>query len=436
MQINTLPTMYPTNTRFVQAMVVAGTNIPGTSGDHALHVYNIPTSELKSFVQWLKQPKLDNAEVSATKLHQAKQRLYKRLHSIGFTLHDKQTTLATIAEAYRTEVNSSSRIGWVRVPMIPGSVVLFWGIHRVAGGKSKRANDTYRTVLYLNPWTNTTVKRLPETVSTEVLGNPLQKNTHQGIEPSLSEYYKSLGKPYGINEKTVPEDSRHLYVDSTDTPSTCTYRSTPTLKSLREDGFVVLHNCLTTEQTNELHTNIVELTRDILFGNPRFGQSAAIRKKAMDMSLDTFVKTLYSDPDFRNARYFDSKTTSQWVPDDDESTPIEVRESRQRKRQNTRGVRGITNSSGMVDVYKHPSFIRVHKAIHSRLMTELGLSKLFFGPERCGLRAYLSSELPPHQDEPIVVGDVCSSTSSPIVGESVGTSIEIGPKMKRARVEK
>ena len=436
MQINTLPTMFPSNTRFVQAMVVADTNIPETSGDHALHVYNIPTSELKSFVQWLKQPKPDDAEESATKLHQAKQRLYKRLHSIGFTLHDKQTTLATIAEAYRTEVNSTSRIGWVRVPMIPGSIVLFWGIHRVAGGKSKRANNTYRTVLYLNPWTSTTLKQLPETVSTEVLGNPLQKNTHQGIEPSLSEYYKSLGKRYGINEETVPEDSRHLYVDSTDIPPT--YRNTPTRHSLKEDGFVVLRNCLTTEQTNELHTNIVELTRDILFGNPRLGQSEAIRKKAMDMSLDTFVKTLYSDPDFRNARYFDSKTTSQWVPDDDESTPIEVREIRQRKRQNTRGVRGITNSSGMIDVYKHPSFIRVHKAIHSRLKNELGLSKLFFGPERCGLRAYLSTELPPHQDEPIVVGDACSSTSSPTVysGETVGTSIEFGPKMKRARVEK
>ena len=436
MKINTLPTMFPSNTRFVQAMVVADTNIPETSGDHALHVYNIPTSELKSFVQWLKQPKPDDAEESATKLHQAKQRLYKRLHSIGFTLHDKQTTLATIAEAYRTEVNPTSRIGWVRVPMIPGSIVLFGGIHRVAGGKSKRANDTYRTVLYLNPWTSTTLKQLPETVSTEVLGNPLQKNTHQGIEPSLSEYYKSLGKPYGINEETVPEDSRHLYVDSTDTPPT--YRSTPTLQTLMEDGFVVLRNCLTTEQTNELHTNIVELTRDILFGNPRLGQSAAIRKKAMDMSLDTFVKTLYRDPDFRNARYFDSKTTSQWVPDDDESTPIEVREIRQRKRQNTRGVRGITNSSGMIDVYKHPSFIRVHKVIHSRLMNELGLSKLFFGPERCGLRAYLSAELPPHQDEPIVVDDVCNSTSSSTVysGETVGTSIEIGPKMKRARVEK
>jgi len=62
MQINTLPTMFPSNTRFVQAMVVAGTNIPETSGDHALHVYNIPTSELQSFLQWLKHAKPDDAK--------------------------------------------------------------------------------------------------------------------------------------------------------------------------------------------------------------------------------------------------------------------------------------------------------------------------------------------------------------------------------------
>ena len=50
---------------------------------------------------------------------------------------DNQTALAAIADAYRAECNPASRIGWARVPMVPGSVVLFGGIHRVAGGKAK-----------------------------------------------------------------------------------------------------------------------------------------------------------------------------------------------------------------------------------------------------------------------------------------------------------
>ena len=169
-----------------------------------------------------------------------------------------------------------------------------------------------------------------------------------------------------------------------------------------------LVNQMGPEQAHELHEHIVNLTRDTLFGISRPGQSEAVRAKAMGLSLDAFARTLYSDPEFRNARYYDGQTTAQWVPDDDATTPPEVREQRERKRRNTRGVRGLTNSSGMVDVYKHTAFIKVHRAIHRRLMAELGLSKLFFGPERCGLRAHLSAELPPHQDEPLVVGDVGS----------------------------
>ena len=76
---------------------------------------------------------------------------------------------------------------------------------------------------------------------------------------------------------------------------------------------------------------------------------------------------------------------------------------------------------------------------------ELGLSKLFFGPERCGLRAYKSAELPPHQDEPLVVGDVGSEAAGG--GEGSGGAeggcgdgcvgqgaAEGGPPAKRARV--
>ena len=425
MQVHTLPPMHPPNTRFVQAMVVAGTNVPETSGDHTLCVYNIPHSERADVVRWLQRP----LAADASKLHAAKQRLLTRMRATGFTPHDKQTVLAAIADAYRAECNPASRIGWARVPMVPGSVVLFGGIHRVAGGKAKRATGTYRTVLYVNPWTGTTATRLPETVATEVLGDPLQRNTHQGIEPALRELYRSRGGSYGINEETVPEEDRGLYVDATDIPPT--FRDTPTLQALRENGFAVLRDCLTPEQAHELHERIVDLTRDTLFGIARPGQSEAVRAKAMGLSLDAFAKTLYRDPDFRNARYYDSKTTEQWVPDDDATTPPDVREQRERKRRNTRGVRGLTNSSGMVDVYKHPAFIKVHRAIHRRLMAEMGLSKLFFGPERCGLRAYLSAELPPHQDEPLVVGDMGSEA---VVGAGGAGGGSAEPPAKRARV--
>ena len=429
MQVHTLPKMHPPNTRFVQAMVVAGTNVPETSGDHALFVYNIPHSERADFVRWLQRPLAADATVDAAKLHAAKQRLLTRMRATGFTPHDKQTVLAAIADAYRAECNPASRIGWARVPMVPGSVVLFGGIHRVAGGKAKRAKGTYRTVLYLNPWTGTTATRLPETVATEVLGDPLQRNTHQGIEPALGALYRSRGWSYGINEETVPEEDQGLYVDPTDIPPT--FRDTATLQALRENGFVVLRDCLTPEQAHELDERIVDLTRDILFGIARPGQSEAVRAKAMGLSLDAFARTLYSDPDFRNARYYDGQTTAQWVPDDEATTPPDVREQRERKRRNTRGVRGLTNSSGMVDVYKHPAFIKVHRAIHRRLMAELGLSKLFFGPERCGLRAYLSAELTTHQDEPLVVGDVGSEVV--VGGEGAGGG-GAEPPAKRARV--
>ena len=433
MQINTVPKMHPPHTRFVQAMVVAGTNVPETSGDHALFVYNIPHSERAAVVRWLQRPLAADATADATAdastLHAAKQRLLTRMRATGFTPHDKHTVLAAIADAYRAECNPASRIGWARVPMVPGSVVLFGGIHRVAGGKAKRAQGTYRTVLYLNPWTGTTATRLPETVATEVLGDPMQRNTHQGIEPALCELYRSRGWSYGINEETVPEEARGLYVDPTDIPPT--FRDTPTLQALRENGFVVLRDCLTPEQAHELHEHIVDLTRDTLFGIARPGQSEVVRAKAMGLSLDTFAQTLYSDQDFRNARYFDGQTTAQWVPDDDVTTPPDVREQRERKRRNTRGVRGLTNSSGMVDVYQHPAFIKVHRAIHRRLMAELGLSKLFFGPERCGLRAYLSAELPPHQDEPLVVGDVRSEVVAGGEGAGGGGA---EPPAKRARV--
>lgn len=444
MQVTTLPPMHPPDTRYVQAMVVAGTNVPGSSPDYALHVYTIPASELVAFVRWLRQPAHTGGTTEATELHAAKQRLYTRMCGTGFTPHDRRATLTAIADAYRAEAKPDSRIRWVRVPMVPGSIVLFGGIHCVAGGKAKRAKDTYRTVLYLNPWTGTTATRLPETVATEVLSDPAQRNSHQGVERALCEYERSRGRAYGINEETVPEQARDLYVDPTGTPPT--FRDTPTLQALREHGFVVLRDCLSPEQALELHEHIVNLTRDVLFGIPRPGQAAAVRAKAMGVSLDTFAKTLYSDPDFRNARYFDGQTTAQWVPDDDATTPPDVREQRERKRRNTRGVRGLTNSSGMVDVYKHPAFVKVHKAVHQRLMTELGLSKLFFGPERCGLRAYKSAELPPHQDEPLVVGDVGSEAAAG-GGEGSGGAeggcgdgwvgqgaAEGGPPSKRVRV--
>lgn len=430
MQINTVPKMHPTNTRFVQAMVVAGTNVPETSGDHALFVYTTPYSELADVVRWLQRPLAADATAAAATLHAAKQRLLTRMRATGFTPHDKHTVLAAIADAYRAECNPASRMGWARVPMVPGSVVLFGGIHRVAGGKAKRAQGTYRTVLYLNPWTGTTATRLPETVATEVLGDPLQRNTHQGIEPALCTLYRSRGWSYGLNEETVPEEARGLYVNATDVPPT--FRDTPTLQALRENGFVVLRDCLTPEQAHELHEHIVDLTRDTLFGIARPGQSDAVRAKAMGLSLDAFAQTLYSDQDFRNARYYDGQTTAQWVPDDDATTPQNVREQRERKRRNTRGVRGLTNSSGMVDVYKHPTFVQVHRAIHRRLMAELGLSKLFFGPERCGLRAYLSAELPPHQDEPLVVGDVGSDVVAGGGGAGGGGA---EPPAKRMRKE-
>ena len=232
-----------------------------------------------------------------------------------------------------------------------------------------------------------------------------------------------------------------MYVDATDSPPT--FRDTPTLQALRENGFVVLRDCLTPEQAHELDERIVDLTRDILFGMSRPGQSEAVRAKAMGLSRDAFARTLYSDPEFRNARYFDGQTTEQWVPDDDATTPPDVREQRERKRRNTRGVRGLTNSSGMGDVFKHPAFIKVHRGIHRRLKAELGLTKLFFGPERCGLRAYLSAELPPHQDEPVVVGDVGSDAVADdggsdavayggVEGGAGGGSAE--PPTKRTRV--
>ena len=432
MRIDTIPPMHPPNTRFVQAMVVAGTNVPETSGDHALFVYNIPHSERVDVVRWLQRPLAADATADAAKLHAAKQRLLTRMRATGFTPHDKQTVLAAIADAYRAECNPASRIGWARVPMVPGSVVLFGGIHRVAGGKAKRAKGTYRTVLYLNPWTGTTVTRLPETVATEVLGDPSQRNTHQGIEPALCALYRSRGWSYGINEETVPEEARGLYVDATDVSPT--FRDTPTLQALRENGFVVLRDCLTPEQAHELDERIVDLTRDTLFGISRPGQSEAVRAKATGLSLHAFARTLYSDLDFRNARYYDSQTTGQWVPDDDATTPPDVREQRERKRRNTRGVRGLTNSSGMVDVYKHPAFIKVHRAIHRRLMAELGLSKLYFGPERCGLRAYLSAELPPHQDDPLVVGDVGSEMVVDAGGAGGSGAGPPAPPAKRARV--
>ena len=289
-------------------------------------MYNIPHSERADVVRWLQRPLAADATADAAKLHAAKQRLLTRMRATGFTPHDKQTVLAAIADAYRAECNPASRIGWARVPMVPGSVVLFGGIHRVAGGKAKRAQGTYRTVLYLNPWTGTMATRLPETVATEVLGDPMQRNTHQGIEPALCELYRSRGWAYGINEETVPEEDRGMYVDATDSPPT--FRDTPTLQALRENGFVVLRDCQTPEQAHELDERIVDLTRDILFGMSRPGQSEAVRAKAMGLSRDAFARTLYSDPEFRNARYFDGQTTEQWVPDDDATTPPDVREQR------------------------------------------------------------------------------------------------------------
>ena len=67
-------------------------------------------------------------------------------------------------------------------------------------------------------------------------------------------------------------------------------------------------------------------------------------------------------------------------------------------------------------------------------MAELGLSKLFFGPERCGLRAYLSAELPPHQDEALVVGDVEGEATAGGGGAGGGGGGAAEPPAKRARV--
>ena len=392
-----LPRLVPPDTRLVQALIIAHNHVPTNSPDHALTVFNIPEDEYESFVPWLGHLPSPDISDEEKVLYRAKQLLLQRMRTSGFVKHNSRKTLQQIANAYRTEVNSSSRINWYTVPMIPGSIVLFCGIHCVRGGTTRRAMHTCRTVLYLNPWSSTTRKALSVKDNHTTL---YPSRTHYALEEAISTLYNKQGLHYGINADTVPVAYHGMYVDNGQQEESpiC---DTETMQQLRRDGFVVLKDCLTPAQSDELHQSIEQILKEVLVCIPRHGQSDTKRNYIMSMNNDTLANNLYRDVQIRNARYFRNQSTAQYKPDADEAAP-------DAKRLCLRGVKGITSSSGMIDIFEHPAFIKVHMMIHARLKKELGVAKLFFGPERCGIRAYKSTELPPHQDEPLL-SNICVS---------------------------
>lgn len=385
--------------RGVQALVVVGTNVmnPKHQDIHALSVYNIPDAEQPAFLSWLERPLSATATEAEQELHERKQRFRQRMSQTGFTPQDPRTKLTAIADAFKREY-PHSRIGWVTVPMRPGSVVLFRGIHCVRGGNTKTARDNgyYRTVLYLNLCPNTDRTQLP-TPSEEVLGALGRRSVNRAIDPAIAAVRRSNGQAYGHNTETIAPEHHACYVNNGQQDKAPYVADTPAMVALRTQGFAVLDGCLSDTSATKLHGALMQGVRDMLAGIPRPGQTPEVRQRILASTNEEMVRDCYTDPEWKTSRYFKRNKLELYTV---------------KPKANTQGAHGLTNTSGMFDVVSDPAFADAQVEMHSRLRTELGWPQLFYEDERGGFRGPGSTELTPHQDDPVaLVGNTAGATA-------------------------
>lgn len=385
---------------------------------NTLCVFAIPRSERNAFATWLAKD-LDEASLEAMsparrKLEGAtgaKRQLFERLCAPpGFTRHASRAVLQRIAEAYRTDVNPSTRVGWREVPMVTGSVVLFRGVHMVTGDEGDEA--CARTVLYLNLRMGTDRTALPKDLDTEIategLSDPTQNNAQPEVEVALARHRQARGLAYGFNAASLAAAGvpSGLFVrdDTTPPDREPAAEPTPAMHRLQEEGYVVLPGLLDEAQATNLHRGIVGVTREVTCVIPREGQSAEARAYGQGLSDEALVQQLYTDPRWETMRRYGHGSTAQYAHDDTPDMTDAERARQAKRRKVAQGVKGITKQSGMVPSYKLLAYALALAAVHAELREALGWRALFYGSERCSVRGPGSAPLPPHQDE-TVVGD-------------------------------
>lgn len=402
--------------RIIQAMVVLGCSewrsTQYKKPDNGLYVYRIPESEKASFVSWLSKP-MDRSEagIVATddlaKWTKHKAEVLKNLAQPTRVSYN-YGVLKTLAQVYKKQVDARTRIGFVCVPMRPGSVVGFVGIH---GVNACRDPNAWRIVKYVRCCVATAKTKLPSTLAEEQQQQRAPSAWRRGagtaIENAVAAYEVAHGKGhYGLNEEVIKkvlsgDDEatfrKHvgMLVDDGTQSAAKARDDTPEMAHLRENGFFVLPDVITQKDCRHLCKEIIGLYRTTLHRIGRPGQSRETRAYAEQMKDAEFLKALYSDERLCNMRFFEKNSVAQCRRDDYAGG----------KRFFAQGRQGITKEAGMIPVYGHPALTMVKLLAHPHLKKALGVSKLFLTQhdheDSCSVRGCGSAELKVHHDEPV-----------------------------------
>lgn len=353
-------------------MVVTGYD-PGAvsrgTPNATLFVLACPQTELFSFLDHVLQK--DDPEYS----------LYDALCASGFTSSIRGPPLSKDATsearaAHRKCTNFKRRLEAAvatynhpdvhmdYVPMKQGQVVIWLkGLpHGVTGSKSG-----HRTVAYMHMSREADTTELPDVASIDAHASRVQgKSVNLAIDGVLARKEKRWGwsketvEPQHWNKFAACPNNPQPPADvQLDTPLTST------VQALAKKGYAVIdvdpHIC------QRMHSHIVHVTRTALFAEDRPGVDVALCNEVAQLSDDAFLEDLFArvpkhvTTSMADMRYF---KRNQW----DVYTGGKMRQ----------GVQGLTNTSGMLDVFGSPVLANGMAALHETLRRAVMWKRLYF----------------------------------------------------------
>ena len=329
--------------------------------------------------------------------------LYDTLCRSGFTNTIPGPPLAKDATpearvAYRQRTNFKRRLeaavvdydhAEVRVAYVPmkqGQVVLWLkGLpHGVTGSKAG-----YRTVAYMHVTPEADITDLPDAAAVDARTSRIQgKMVNLAIDGVLARKEAQWGR----NKETIEPCHWNKFARCPANPQPPAHIPmgaplTPTMRSLVRQGYAVVdvdpHVC------RMMHDHIVHITRTVLFDTDRPGVDAALCIEASQLSDEAFLEDLFArepkhvSTSMQDMRYFKRNA---W----DVYTGGKMRQ----------GVQGLTNTSGMLDVFESPVLANGMAAFHETLRQALMWERLYFpsSSERVCIRGKGSLGLGWHTD--------------------------------------
>jgi hypothetical protein len=241
--------------------------------------------------------------------------------------------------------------------------------------------------LYLNLRLSPPAPALPDAASESYRdSNVGGKAVNAALEPAYADYVKRhRGQLHGWNTTTIPREHRSCFVGTRSVPEPTAF-----IRRLRDQGMLTLDSAVSDGTLAAVHAAIVDVARTAYFEMPRRGMSAAIRQDVMQKSDEAFALVLNA-PRLKKSRYCGMNSTDLYCAYD---------AANDRRMKCLMGVQGLTLSSQMLDVFSHPTFARALVEAHPRLKAFCGMEHIYYGRERCSLRAPGATELPPHTDDP------------------------------------